>query len=213
MAAVIAVLIAGCAPVILITTPDRNNPNEPVNNVVVNFTSNFKPTEPWNVSLDGTNLAGLSPAPIPGGTSSVPITLTKANVYKVTASGTCGTFCAYPSDEVTFTPPALMYNSISYANGSQNLTKFVPASVFVGVQNFHSVPIIVTIVETTTPKHVKLAPLGGAFLSPGTPLTLTIGAASTKADFMIEGDVLGIYQLRFTSPGTVEGFGAGTVTP
>ena len=111
------------------------------------------------------------------------------------------------------TAPALMYNSASYVNGSQNLKQFVPASVFVGVQNFRSVPLTVTIVETTSPPRVKLAPPGGAFLPPGAPLTLTVPAATTKADFVIQGDVLGTYNLRFTSPGTVQGFGAGDFTP
>ncbi len=212
-AVVVAVLAAGCAPVILITKPDRNKPNDPVDAVTVDFTSNFVPTEAWYVNLDGSNLGGFSPAAGPGKTSSVPVSITTAGAHTVTAQGTCGAFCSYQSDEVSFTPPALMYNSISYANGSQNLKQFQSANVFVGVQNFRSIPISVTIVETTTPKHVKLAPAGGAFLPPGAPLTLTIGAATTKADFVIEGDVLGPYQLRFTSPGSVEGFGAGTVSP
>ena len=207
----LALVAAGCQPVILIAKPDRNNPLDPVSSVVVNFTTNFKPTEAWYVSLDSTNLSGFSPAPVPGGTSSVPITITTAGVHKVTAQGTCGTFCSYQSDEVSFTPPALMYNSISYVNGSQNVSKFSASNVFVGVQNFRSVPLTVTIVETTFPNHVKLAPPGGAFLPPGAPLTVTIPAATTKADFMIQGDVLGIYNLRFTSPGTVQGFGAGNV--
>ena len=41
---------------------------------------------------------------------------------------------------------------------------------------------------------------------------MTIPAASTKADFMIEGDVLGLYILSFTAPGVVPGGGSGNVT-
>ncbi len=120
----------------------------------------------------------------------------------------------YNADEVKFTPPALMYNSASYANGSQNLRQNVPVDVFVGVQNFRTVPINVTIVETTFPLHVRLAPAGSsAFLAPGAPLTVTIPASDTRANFRIEGFVLGTYNLRFTSPGTVQGFGAGSISP
>ncbi len=213
----LAFLAAGCQPVILIAKPDRSPPSDPkvqfdpVSNVVVNFTSNFKPTEAWYVSLDSTNLSGFSPAPVPGGTSSVPITITTAGSHKVTAQGTCGTFCSYQSDEVSFTPPALMYNSISYVSVPQNVSRFTPSSVYVGVQNFRTVPLTVTIVETSFPNHVKLARVGGAFAAPGDPITVTIPASTTKADFVIQGDVVGTYVLKFTSPGTVQGGGSGNV--
>ena len=52
---------------------------------------------------------------------------------------------------------------------------------------------------------------GGSPLPPGAPLPVTIPAADNKADFTIEGDVLGLYQLRFTCPGCVQGAGAGYV--
>ncbi len=69
---------------------------------IVTFTSKFKPTEAWYVDLDGTNLAKFSPAPFPGGTSSVPLVISSADAHTITAQGTCGTFCSYPSDSVTF---------------------------------------------------------------------------------------------------------------
>lgn len=87
---------------------------------------------------------------------------------------------------------------VSYVKGSQNLMKFQPVNVFVGMQDFCLIPIGVTIV-VATPKHVKLPPVAGPFSAPGALLNLTIGAATTKADFMIQGDILGIYQPRFTS--------------
>jgi hypothetical protein len=215
LVAALALVAAGCQPVIQIVKPDRSTAAQydPVPTVMVNFTSNFKPTEAWNVSLDSGNITGFSPTPVPGGTSSANITITGSGSHTVTAQGTCGTFCSYPSDTVTFTPPALMYNSASYVNGSQNLKQFVAASVYVGVQNFRQVPLTVQIVETTLPHHVKLAPAGGAFLPPGATLTVTIPATTTKADFMIQADVLGTYNLKFTSPGSAQGFGAGNVTP
>jgi len=214
VAVVVALLTVGCAPVILITTPDRNHPDDPApTQVVVNFTSNFKPAEPWYVDLDGTNLTGFSPAPTPGGTSSVPIVVTSAGQHKVTAQGTCGTFCSYNSDSVTFALPVLTYNSTVPPRVDRNLKQFQPASVFVGIQFFSSVPINVTIVETSSPKRVKLATPTGVFQAPGAPLTVTIPAGTTKADFQIEGDVLGAYVLNFTAPGVVSGPGAGNVTP
>ena len=213
VAVIAAILTTGCTPAILIVTPDRNNPNDPVTQAVVTFTPNFKPAEAWYVDLDGTNLAGFSPAPATGGTSSVPLVITGAGSHTITAQGTCGTFCSYPSDSVTFTLPALIYNSTSYVRVDRDLKQFQPTPVFVGVQNFRSVPINVSIVETSSPKHVKLALPLGAFQPPGNAITVTIPAGTTKADFQIQGDVLGTYVLGFTAPGVVSGPGAGRVNP
>jgi hypothetical protein len=215
---VVVALLAGCGPAILIVTPDRNHPNDPVPpRAVVNFTGNFKPAEPWYVDLDGTNLTGFAPAPTTGGTSSVPIFVTGAGPHTITAQGTCGTFCSYPSDSVTFTPPALTYNSTTYVRTDKNLKQFQSDTAYVGVQNFSSVPINVTIVETSFPRHVKLADGTGVFKLPGAAISVTIPAsapgATTKADFHIEGDVLGAYTLSFTAPGTVSGVGGGNVVP
>lgn len=217
-AVVVALLTAGCGPAILIVTPDRNHPYDPVPpQAVVSFTANFKPAEPWYVDLDGTNLAGFSPAPTTGGTSSVPISVTGVGPHKITAQGTCGTFCSYPSDSVTFTPPALTFNSTSYVRVDKNLKQFQPDSAYVGIQNYSSVPINVNVVETSFPRHVKLADGTGVFKAPGAPITVTIPSsapgATTKADFHIEGDVLGAYTLSFTAAGTVSGVGAGNVVP
>jgi hypothetical protein len=214
----VTLLTAGCAPAIRIVTPDRNHPYDPVPpKAVVNLTPNFKPAEPWYVDLDGTNLTGFSPAPTPGGTSSVPLSVTGAGPHTITAQGTCGTFCAYPSDSVTFTPPALTYNSTTYVRVDKNLKQFQADNAYVGIQNYSSVPINVTIVETSFPRHVKLADGSGIFKLPGQAITVPILAsapgATTKADFHIEGDVPGPYTLSFTAPGTVSGIGAGNVVP
>jgi hypothetical protein len=93
------------------------------------------------------------------------------------------------------------------------LKQFQPTSAFVGIQFFSSVPINVTAIETSSPKRVKLAGPGGVFQPPGGPITVTIPAGATKADFQIEGDVLGAYVLTFTAPGVVSGPGAGNVIP
>lgn len=218
VAVVVALLTVGCAPVITIVTPDRNHPYDPVPpQAVVTFTTNFKPAEAWYVDLDGTNLTGFSPAPTPGGTSSVPIVVAGVGPHKITAQGTCGTFCSYNSDSVSFTAPALTYNSTTYVRVDKNLKQFQPDTAYVGVQNYSSVPINVTIVETSSPKHVKLADASGIFKLPGAPITVTIPAtapgATTKADFHIVGDVVGTYVLGFTASGAVSGAGAGNVIP
>ena len=155
-AAAVAFLTAGCSSVIQIQNPVHTSgpPNlayyDPVPNVVVYFVPpNFKPAEPWYVDLDGTNLTGLSPAAVPGGTSSQAIGFTSSGTHTVTAQGTCGTFCSYPSDQVTFQPPALVYNSITFYGSNRDLTNHVPTSVFVGVQNFRTVPLNVTIQEVS----------------------------------------------------------------
>jgi hypothetical protein len=206
-------LAGGCTPAIHIIKPDRNNPFEPVTQAVVTFETKFNPGYGWSVDVDGANLTGFSPAPAPGGTSSVPLVIGAPAAHKITASASCGTFCVYNSDVVDFTPPALIYNSTSYVRVDLNLRQFQQASAYVGVQNFRTVPINVTIVETSFPKRVKLATPTGAFQPPGTPVTVTIPAANTKADFRLEGDVLGFYVLGFSAPGVSSGVGGGNVTP
>lgn len=208
-----AIVSSGCTSPIHILKPDRNNLFDPVTRVELKFDTNFNPSLPWHVELDGMNLSGFSPAPAPGKISSVPIVITGASVHTIKATATCGTFCVYNSDEFQFWPPALVYNSTTYANVNKDLKQFQPASAFVGVQNFRSVPINVTVVEKSSPKRVKLAAPGGQFQSPGSPITVTIPANTTKADFLIQGDVLGLYVLEFTAPGVVSGAGSGNVRP
>lgn len=210
---VAAIVSSGCTSPIHILKPDRNNPYDPVTRVELQFDTNFNPSLPWHAELDGVNLSGFTPAPAPGKISSVPIVITGASVHTIKATATCGTFCVYNSDEFQFWPPALVYNSTTYANVKKDLTQFQPASAFVGVQNFRTVPINVTVVEKSSPKRVKLAAPGGQFQAPGSPITLTIPANTTKADFLIQGDVLGSYVLEFTAPGVVTGGGSGNVRP
>ena len=177
------------------------------------FETKFNPSYPWHIELDGTDIPGFSPAPTPGGSSTAPLVITTDGGHTIKASATCGTFCAYTAEEVTFTPPSLRYNTTGYGSVALNLKQFSAASAYVGVQNYRSVPIAVTVVETSMPRRVKLATPGGAFQPPGSPIVVTIPAASTKADFMIEGDVLGLYLLSFSAPGVVSGGGSGSVTP
>jgi hypothetical protein len=210
--AVIAVILtAGCTPAVHIVKPEASKPYEPVPEVVVNFEAKFSPYWGWHIDLDGTNLTGFSPTPAPGGTSSRPIGIKDKGEHKITAYAVCGQFCVYNSEEVKFTPPFLVYNSTKNFSVKQDLAQFQPTTVYVGVQNYRSVPIQVTIVETSPTKRVKLASSPGAFQSPGDPITVTIPADNTKADFFIEGDVLGSYTLSFTAPGVVPGTGQGYV--
>ena len=176
----IALLSSACTSPIHIIKPDAKNPYDPVTQAVVTFDTKFNPAEPWHVDLDGTDLTGFSPAPAPGGSSTV---------------------------------PQLVYNSTTYASTARDLKQFSAASVYVGVQNFRSVPITVTIMETSTPSRVKLAVPGGPFQPPGSAITVTIPATTTKADFQVQGDVLGTYILGFSAPGVAAGTGSGKVQP
>ena len=217
LAVAVSLMTAGCFPVIKIVAPPNNSSDPAPSTVVVNFTTDFKPAEPWYVDLDGTNITAFSPSPSPGGSSSAPISVSGVGPHKITAQGTCGTFCSYPSDSVTFTVPQLTYNSTTYVRVDKNLKQFQPDTAYVGVQNYSTVPITVTIVETSTPHHVKLAETPGAYKAPGAPITVKIPAtapgATTKVDFYLEGDVLGAYVLSFTAAGVVSGVGGGNVVP
>ncbi len=209
----IALLSSACTSPIHIIKPDAKNPYDPVTQAVVTFDTKFNPAEPWHVDLDGTDLTGFSPAPAPGGSSTVPLSFAKGGGHTIKAAATCGTFCAYNAEEVKFTVPQLVYNSTTYASTARDLKQFSAASVYVGVQNFRSVPITVTIMETSTPSRVKLAVPGGPFQPPGSAITVTIPATTTKADFQVQGDVLGTYILGFSAPGVAAGTGSGKVQP
>jgi hypothetical protein len=214
-----AALLFGCASPINIIKPDTNPNADPVPQVVVSFLSNFNPSLPWHVALDGTDLSGFSPAPAPGVTSVVPVTWAAGSGLKshqVTASATCGTFCVYNSAVVNFTPPHLFFNGThSTPSGSGNLKQFQPVAKFVAVQSSRSVAIPVTVVEVSPVKKVRIASTqaGLAGATPGAPLSLTIPANMTKADFWVVGDGLGLYQLQFTAAGVVPGGGGGTIAP
>jgi hypothetical protein len=212
-----ALITAGCASPIHIIKPDTNPNADPVPQVMVNFLSNFNPSLSWDVSLDGAVLSGFSPAPGPGVTSVVPVSWAQSSQLKshtVTTHAICGTFCVYNSETVNFIPPHLFYNgTTSTPAGSGNLKQFQPTAKFVAVQTDRSVPINVTIVETGSPKRVKLGLSPNSWLPAGTPLNVTIPATNTKADFFIVGDSTGTYILSFTATGVVPGAASGTITP
>ena len=212
---VIAVLATGCSPVIHITTPASGLSKEPVPQVQASFTVDFKPAEAWSITLDGVAITGWSPTPAPGGTSTAPLVYAFSSPiaqHTIDTNATCGFFCAYPSDPpVMFTPPQLLYNQTLPPLSAVDLKQFKVTAVFVAVQFDRSVPITVTITETSGIQIVKLG-LSASTLQPvGTPLTVTIPATSTKADFFIESDSIGKYVLNFTATGVTPGGGVGTV--
>jgi hypothetical protein len=227
-------LMAGCSSPIHIVSP-TNQTTDPVTQVVASFNSTFVPTNAWSIDLEKgcaaawctgpksltlvTNLsAGFSPPPNASVTSTAALDvsgLTRQQTYTIQAAATCGFFCVYNPENVSFTPEALSYNSISFTSVVTNLSASAtsPTSVYVGVQNYRSVPITVTIVETTEPHRVRLGVSPGNMQNPGIPVTVTIPANDTKAPFYIEGNVLGLYTLQFTAPGVITGNGGGTVNP
>ena len=212
----VAVLATGCTSVIHIVTPGTGLSKEPVSQVQASFTVDFKPAEAWSITLDGVAITGFSPTPAPGVTSTAPLVLASSTPiaqHTIDTNATCGFFCVYPSDPpVKFTPPQLLYNTTLPPLSLINLKQFSAQLVFVGVQFDRSVPITVTITETSSLQIVKLG-LSPATLQPvGTPLTVTIPATSTKADFYIESDSIGKYTLSFTATGVTPGGGAGTVS-
>ncbi|MBI3345158.1 MAG: hypothetical protein HY028_09960 [Gammaproteobacteria bacterium] len=215
------VLAAGCASPIHILTPGIGTNVEPVPQVVANFTTNFNPAEAWGIYLDGNVITGFSPPPAPGVTSTAPIVFgfgtTGPGAYvgqhKIETNATCGMFCVYNSETVNFAPPQLLYNG-TLMPSLGNVKQFVPTPVFVAVQFDRSVPITVTITETSPSlKIMKLGTSASTLRPVGTPLTVTIPPTSTKADFFIEGDSIGSYTLNFSGAGVTPGFGAGKVSP
>lgn len=209
-----ALAAAGCASPIHIVTPTDGLGVEPQPQVVAQFNNNFKPTEAWGIYLDGVPITGFSPPPAPLGTSTAPLAFQfePYGKHTIQTNATCGTFCSYNSEEVTFYPPELFYNGTTASN-TTNLQQFKPTPAFVGVQFDRSVPITVTVQETSSPPRVKLGNSSGSFASAGTPITVTIPSSSTKGDFFILGDTIGTYQLAFSAAGVTPGGGFGNIAP
>jgi|GEM_PF-1132261 len=224
---IFSVYFAACSPVINIKPPIQGDNAEPVSSITAFFTADFKPTEPWGIYLDGVNVTGFSPAPAPGVTSTAPISLNKLPSspgyfasYQITTNATCGTFCAYPSQTVDFTPPQLRYNATNGAPDSNgNVAQFSTTSVYVGVQYVRSVPIIVKVEEVLIPPFTGTLPIisigatSASLQSPGTPIFVTIPAGDTRGQFFIKSATQGGYVLRFTAVGASPNQGSGKVVP
>lgn len=207
--------LTGCASPIHILTPVNGVNQEPVQNITASFTADFKPTEAWDIYLDGTPITGFTPPPAPGVTSTAPLVWaprTSITSHTIKTNATCGTFCVYNSETVTFTPPQLLYNGTTTPT-TGDLKQFVTTAEFVGVQYSRSVPITVTIAETSPTKLVQLGTSPGSLLPPGTPIKVIIPASTTKANFYVQGVSLGNYTLSITADGVVPTVGAGKVSP
>jgi hypothetical protein len=211
-----SIALVGCASVIHVTQPPAGVDTDPVPQIKVSFGADFKPTEPWFVSLDGVNVTGFVPTPAPGGTSTANIVFGPGGsgsvpAHTISTNATCGTFCVYPADpDVVFTPPALLYNgTLSPKTLDVPLHGF--ASAEVDVQYSRSVPITVRVHETSTPPRVKLGLSASSMLAPGSTLFVTIPASDTNGPFVLQGESLGGYVLEFTAAGTTPGHGVGTV--
>ena len=217
--ATIALLATGCASVIHVDAPPNGVSVEPVQEIQVSFTSNFKPTEAWGVYLDGVRLSAFTPTPAPGSTSKVAVSFDgpsyqHVNSHQITTNATCGTFCVYPNDPpVNFVPPQLLYNGTN-TGVDLDLKQFSTAAASVDVQFSRSVPINVTVSEITAgfPK-VQLGATAGGLRPPGTPITIVIPAGTTKADFAVQGVSPGQYLLQFSASGVGTGKGAGNIKP
>jgi hypothetical protein len=211
------VWITGCTSPVHIASPTPGIKNDPVPQLQVSFLSNFNPSEPWHVSLDGVFVTGFTPAPAPGVTSTVPLVYqpipSSGSAHTLTTDATCGTFCVYNAETVAFNPPLLIYNGTNVPS-SPPTKQFTTVGTFIGVQNAPTVPITVTIVETTTPfPKLQLGLTPGSLKAPGTTLFVTIPAGSTQGTFFVNGQGLGNYQLQMTAAGATPGFGGGTVKP
>ena len=218
LAAAVA-LAAGCAsPPVHIVTPPVANANDPVPRVVVRFDSTFNPANSWGIILDDQIVTGFTPAAKPGGTSSAPLIYGfgpdnfHANNHELRTTASCGGFCTYATESVTFVPPQLLFNGTAVRR-DLDVTQFADKSASVDVQFSRTVPIAVRVQELGSPPLLKMRAPGGAFVAPGAPLFLTIPASDTKADFVIQGQSLGTYVLEFSGAGVGTGRGAGVVKP
>ena len=197
------------------------NTNNPVPQVTVFFDSQFSTiranpsTQSWHVDLDGTDVTGFSPAPAAGVTSTAPLVFNGGMFghHTLKAMSTCGTFCVYPTEQIDLTIPRLVFNG-TITPVTPTGKQFVTEHVIVGVQNAPGVSIAVTVFETTSPfAKVQFGLSPGSLIAPGRPLNVTIPSGSTKGDFFMQGQSLGLYKLSLTAPGTEPGVFGGNIIP
>jgi hypothetical protein len=197
-----SILAAGCASPIHIVSPTAGPQANAIPEVQVSLSAK-QYIDSWSVDLDGTTLSGYSPSPGPGVTSAAPLEFSEGTTTHVlTTHSTCGAFCVWGSETVSFTPPKLHWNGTNTQNVA-NLSQFATVGVFVGVQYPPSVAIPVTVQEITNPPSVKLGLPAGPLQQPGSPLIVVIPAGSTKSDFNVQAESLGNIKFKLTAPGTI----------
>jgi hypothetical protein len=210
---VTALILAGCTSPIHIITPVQGDNVDPVS-VKVNFLSKFDPSQSWSVSLDGQKLSGFTPTPAPGATSVVPVNFPQGwkGEHVVKTHAVCGFFCVWDSEEVHFSPPHLRWNSTTNSVASK-LVQFQGQAAWAGVQYAPTVPINVTIQETTSPPKVSVGLTSNAMSPPGTPLVVTIPAGSTKGDFFLRAQSSGLFTFLLSAPGVTPEEVQGSTAP
>lgn len=219
----------GCASPIHIISPTATPANAPVTQIKVHFTDNFKPSEAWSISIDGTKIAGFSPTPAPGVTSFAPLPLAGGHKvccgtpdpgdvgrYDIETNATCGFFCVYDSEKVTIVPLALIQGGPYWISGL-NVIEFVPTLQTVRIQTPTTVAIQVTVKDETSPNPIlRLGLTSSSILPLGSPLVVTIPAGK---DFMTFYTLSVIpapptyapYHLTFKATGVTPGYGVGNV--
>lgn len=229
---VCVVLVSGCATPIHILSPANGPSVDPVPQAVIKFDSKFDPGGfGWDVFLDGValNHGAFLPTPAPNVTSTVPLPYPLKDFgvqggyavwvadHKIETLATCGFFCAWKSESRTFTPPQLLYNG-TVKPDLVILTQFATTPVYVGVQDPSlSKDLMVTIKEIHNPQDpnsplvVQLGTSPASLLPAGNPITVTIPAGSTKADFYIRGESLAYYFLELSGPGATPSYGKGKI--
>lgn len=218
--------LQGCTTPIHIVYPTAGAQADPVTHVTVQFKGNFHAADTWSVNLNnGAAVSGFSPAPADNVTSKAPIDATHGfkeggtcdthhNV--LSSSATCGFFCVFPGETVDFMPPQLQDNpGLCEAGGS--VVQFVTTAKAVYVQKAPSVPIQVTITDTSR-SHVyfQLGNSPANLLPAGVPLTVTIPAGQTSAPYFVKSVVAAApspaeFNVQFTAPGCSTGVTNGLI--
>jgi hypothetical protein len=204
VAAVVAML-GGCVAPYEFTSPcapDSNSTppgcyNGPGTQASIHFDSNFDPSNPPTVQLNGVDISKtLWPPPAPNGTSVIPLpppdqsVLPPDNPYtywnsqnQLTADSPCGFFCVYPTKSMWFNVPILVLwpSAPSDIGSVGSLLPGQWAEVIVGTQSVLATPIQVTITTSDTPPdRIGLSATSNGPLSQSIVVTLPANAGGQQ---------------------------------
>jgi hypothetical protein len=175
----------------------------------------FNPSNSLSVTYNGQDItSALSPAPAPGGTSTVGLPPPPSPKYYTTATqtlqanATCGFFCVYPTKTVTFTPPGIAIGGQgpNFPNIPLSASLTTPSIAFVLTAINVSAPV--TLTANSSSVQFMSSPQGPASSS----LTLTVNGEGTFYLKGVRGSPGQTFTVTAVSPGLLRGSQTGTIT-
>jgi hypothetical protein len=166
----------------------------PATQATLIFGTNFDPSNSLNLTYDGQNVtANLTPAPAPGGSSSLSIPPSPPSYYTgggshtMVVNDTCGFFCVYPSVTMTFTPGTIsIFAPSPQANMPVVGSLATPTqATFISLTNGPVPSGTVSVTLSASPQIVWFESSPG--VTGQKSITVPISAGSNEAMFYVQG--------------------------